>query len=175
MPFASASRSAYTTTCLTDTDGDGSVWRWAPLATKQRWTARPPLLIEQSTFPFPLVAEAVLCMSLSQGCTAEYRTVLRWSTADTSAGPATHTVRSAVLQNALPSTNYQHQPYPPAYVDPVKSVSHQVRQCQSAKSHPVASAGRQLNVEVQNRLPPPSQHNNEAHNDRKACIWAAAF
>lgn len=72
---------------------------------------------EQSTFPFPLVAEAVLCMSLSQGCTAEYRTVLVWSTTDTRADPAAHTVRIAALQNALPPTNYEHPPYPPAYVD----------------------------------------------------------
>lgn len=77
----------------------------------------PTVLTEQSTFPFPLVAEAVLCMSLSQGCTAEYRTVLRWSTAETSAASAAHTVRNAVLQNALPPTNYQHPSYPPAYVD----------------------------------------------------------
>lgn len=41
-------------------------------------------------------------MSLSQGCTAEYRTVLQWSTEDASAEPAIHTVRSAVLQNAPP-------------------------------------------------------------------------
>lgn len=56
-------------------------------------------------------------MSLSQGCTAEYRTVLVWSTTDTRADPAAHTVRTAALQNALPPTNYEHPPYPPAYVD----------------------------------------------------------
>lgn len=56
-------------------------------------------------------------MSLSQGCTAEYRTVLVWSTTDTRADPAAHTVRIAALQNALPPTNYEHPPYPPAYVD----------------------------------------------------------
>ena len=51
---------------LTDTDRDGRVcWRCVPSATKQRWTVRPPLLCEKSTFPFPLVAEAALCMSLS--------------------------------------------------------------------------------------------------------------
>lgn len=131
--------SAYNTTiCLADGHGRQALLRMRTVGHK---TA------VEGTFPFPLVAEAVLCMSLSQGCTAEYRTVLEWSTGDTSAGPATHTVRSAVLQNALPPTNYQHPSYPPAYVDPSRqSVSH----CQSVRGGSLAaSAGRQLNIDVQ--------------------------
>lgn len=62
------------------------------VGTKQRWTVRSSQGSEQSTFPFPLVAEAVLCMSLSRGCTAEYRTVQEWSTKSMGADLAFHTV-----------------------------------------------------------------------------------
>lgn len=138
MPFASASCFClHYTICLADGHGRQGLLR---MCTVGRKTA------VEGTFPFPLVAEAVLCMSLSQGCTAEYRTVLEWSTGDTSAGPATHTVRSAVLQNALPPTNYQHPSYPPAYVDPSSPSSQSVSISQGS---PAANAGRQLNTDAQ--------------------------
>lgn len=136
-----------TTTCLADGHGRQGLLRMCTVGHK---TA------VEGTFPFPLVAEAVLCMSLSQGCTAEYRTVLEWSTGDTSAGPATHTVRSAVLQNALP-----HQLSTPVLSTclcrPVKSVSQSLSISQGRRS------GGQRRKAVEHRCSEMNASTESAH------------